>query len=226
MIETKSKCDIVADEILNSIRTGRYAAGDRLPTEAMLASEMGVSRVTIRESIKKLSMLNILTVKQGDGSYVKGVKPDSYIQSALPMLILDDVSMTEIWDARLCIESTTVSFAAKKCTAEHITGFTDLLNKMEAAVKNNEISHYTDLDMDFHILIAQIAGNSILLSTFRNITDILKICLERGLQYYKNIEVSYSQHGKIVEALKNNDSGAAKALMEEHLEYARQSLKD
>ena len=69
--------DQVANKILEMIANGIYKPGDKLPVENEIAESFSVSRVTIREAFVKLSMMGIIDIRQGDGTFVKKVSPDS-----------------------------------------------------------------------------------------------------------------------------------------------------
>jgi GntR family transcriptional repressor for pyruvate dehydrogenase complex len=220
-IKSKNKCEMVVDELLKSISSGVYAVGERLPSENILAEQMGVSRVTIRESLKKLSMMNIVSIKQGEGTFVKEVSLDSFMKPLLPMLILDNVDLMELFDARYYVESGTAFLATQNCTQEQIEELREMLPKFRAAFENNNQIIYADLDTEFHLYIAKISNNSILLRTYKTIRDILQVCLQDLNKFYPAVEASYEWHCKIVEAISQKDCEKARKYMEQHILDAR-----
>jgi GntR family transcriptional regulator, transcriptional repressor for pyruvate dehydrogenase complex len=70
----------VTDDAITSIRhmilTGELAPGDRLPPEADLAANLGLSRTSLREAVRALTMLGVIDTRQGDGSYITGLGPE------------------------------------------------------------------------------------------------------------------------------------------------------
>jgi len=216
-IKSKNKCDMVVEELLKTISAGAYPPGERLPSENILAEQMGVSRVTIRESLKKLSMMNIVTIKQGEGTFVNEVSLDSFMKPILPMLILDNVTLTELFDARYYVETGTAFLAAQNCTSEQVEKLREMLPKMKQAHDNKNQVLYADLDTEFHLYIGQMSNNSILLRTYKTIRDILQICLQNLNNYYPAVEASYEWHCKIVDALSQKDAHKAKEYMGQHI---------
>ena len=69
-IKSKSKCDLLTEEIIGQIVQGVYRPGDKLPPENELIAAYQVSRVTVRESLKKLSAMGIVSICQGDGTFI------------------------------------------------------------------------------------------------------------------------------------------------------------
>ena len=112
----KYKYDIVADQILEEIRKGRWKVGDRLPPEAELALEFCVSRVCLREGLKKLNVLGIVKIMQGDGTYVNEVNPSEFMKPLFNLLTVTENDIDEIYNARLFVESGACRLAAKNRT--------------------------------------------------------------------------------------------------------------
>ncbi|MFE6855413.1 FadR/GntR family transcriptional regulator, partial [Streptomyces sp. NPDC057674] len=75
----------VTDEAIGKIKemivSGALRPGDRLPKEADLAAALGLSRNSLREAVKALSLLNILDVRQGDGTYVSSLEPPLLLEA-------------------------------------------------------------------------------------------------------------------------------------------------
>jgi GntR family transcriptional repressor for pyruvate dehydrogenase complex len=220
-IKSTNKCDLVVEELLNSISSGVYPACEKLPSENVLAEQMGVSRVTIRESLKKLSMMNIISIKQGEGTYVNELSLDSFMKPIMPMLILDNVKMVELFDARFYVETGTAFLAAQNCTTQQIEKLKLMLLEMKKAQDNRNQILYADLDTEFHLYIGQMSNNSILLRTYKTIRDILQIYLQNLNNYYPAVEASYEWHCKIVDALSRNDAEKAKEYIGQHILEAK-----
>lgn len=70
-IERTSLSDRVAEELQAMIRSGEYKPGDKLPTEGELMEKFSVSRITVREAVRKLRTMGLVEVRQGDGTFVK-----------------------------------------------------------------------------------------------------------------------------------------------------------
>ena len=75
----------VTDEAIEKIKEmiikGRLRPGDRLPKEADLAAELGLSRSSLREAVRALSLIHVLDVRQGDGTYVTSLEPARLLEA-------------------------------------------------------------------------------------------------------------------------------------------------
>src|SRR6187431_2693740 len=82
----------VAEEIVQQLRqlilTGAYAAGDKLPPERQLAAELGVNRASLREALKKLEHLGLVSIRQGDGTRVQNFMETAGIELVQHLLPL------------------------------------------------------------------------------------------------------------------------------------------
>ena len=111
-----TKCDIVTERLKDMIISGTYKSGEKLPNEASLCEMFGVSRITIREAMKKLSMMGLLDIRQGKGTFVKSMDLSLFMKPLYQLIDFEEVDINAIFDARLYIESGTVYMAATKRT--------------------------------------------------------------------------------------------------------------
>lgn len=220
-IKSTNKCDLVVEELLKAVGSGVYPAGGRMPSENALAEQMGVSRVTIRESLKKLSMMNIVSIRQGEGTFVNQLTLDSFMKPIMPMLIIDNVKMTELFDARFYVETGTAFLAAQNYTGREIEKLKLMLPEMKKAQEDGNSVLYADFDTEFHLYIAQMSNNSILLRTYKTIRDILQLYLQNLNNYYPAVEASYNWHCKIADALSQKNAEKAKEYMGLHISEAK-----
>src|SRR5256885_2686285 len=107
----------VTDEAIEKIRemivSGRWGPGDRLPREADLAAELGLSRNSLREAVRALSLLRVLEVRQGDGTYVSSLKPDLLLESTgFVTHLLGDQTMLQLFEVRRLLEPAAAAMAA------------------------------------------------------------------------------------------------------------------
>ena len=90
----------VYDQMLDNILNGVWPPGTKLPSENELTQMFGVSRVPIREALKKLSTMGITQTRQGEGSFVQMMTPGMFMNSLLPMLVWNRKSMMDILEYR------------------------------------------------------------------------------------------------------------------------------
>ena len=223
-IKSKTKCDIVVEEILAMIVRGEYSENEKLPPEQYFVERFGVSRVTVREAFKRLNMLGVVSIYQGKGTFVKKVDLGTVMQPLFSAIVLDNLSVSQIYDARIYVESGTACLAARNASDKEIEGLEELLEEMDLIVKRRDAVRFCEMDIVFHEMIGKCSGNHIMLATYKTLKDVLGNYITGNILSMKIVECSHSYHKKIIEALKNRDEKAARETMEKHIELTRDSL--
>lgn len=222
--QPKTKCDIVVDEILSMIAKGVYKENDKLPPERYFVEYFGMSRVTIRESFKKLSMLGVVRIKQGEGTFVNKVDLGTVMQPLFSSIVLDNLSIAQIYDSRLFIESGMARLAARNVTDAQAEKLDELIQLMEVETANQDADRFSQLDIVFHAFIAEISENHILIATYKTIKDILSKYITTSNLSSKTVAISQEYHRAIVDAIKSHDEQKAGSVMEEHVRITKESL--
>jgi GntR family transcriptional repressor for pyruvate dehydrogenase complex len=227
-IVKKRLSDQVARELLAMISNNLYKIGDKLPVENQLAQMFQVSRVTIREAVRKLSIMGILDVRQGDGTFVKGLNPESFMKPLLPMLTLDKKNLQDIFEVRMLIECKAAELAAQNAGEEHLKILKELLDRMDTCAINGDLDHYNDYDARFHYEIANSSSNQVLRTIQGLLSDMVKDSIHASTSPPNALINSFIYHKKIYEALVNHDSQQAAEMMKIHIsggaEYIRTHL--
>jgi GntR family transcriptional repressor for pyruvate dehydrogenase complex len=202
--------DEAIEKIKAMIVSGTLHAGDRLPKEADLAADLGLSRSSLREAVKALSLVNILDVRRGDGTYVTSLEPPVLLEAL--SFIVDfhrDTSVLEFLRVRRILEPAATAMAAERVTAEDIDGLRKLLDSLgpEPAVED-----LVATDMEFHRRIAACSGNSVLCSLLETLSGpTTRARIWRGLTQAKASERTIAEHRAIVDALASHDPEAARS---------------
>src|ERR1700685_1591139 len=113
------------------IVSGTLRAGDRLPREADLAADLGLSRSSLREAVKALELVNILDVRRGDGTYVTSLEPRLLLEAL--SFITDfhrDDTVLEFLQVRRILEPAATAMAAERITAAQIEELRSLLDQL------------------------------------------------------------------------------------------------
>lgn len=223
-VETVNKCDAIVQRFLSDIRKGVYQSGERLPSETELGKKFGVSRVTIRESFKKLSSMNVVRIRQGEGTFVNSFAPENYLQPLFPMLIFDQATITELMEARLYIERATVELAIQKATDTEVLQLESILNDMDEYLERNAADNYIRADIQFHLHIADMSQNKVLMRTLDTIEKLLDTCISRLTDRCACIATSHQWHGQLLDAIKKRDTEQASKFITIHLKDAQDAL--
>ena len=150
--EDKPLSSKLSEELLNYIRSENLKPGDRLPNESILAKKMGVGRSSIREAMKLLASRNIVTIRQGSGTYI----------SQTPGMVDDPIGFSFIADkqklaqdsleVRFLLEPAIASLAAQNASEEDIALLRRLCQEVEDLVRLGQ--DHTQKDTEFHTAIA------------------------------------------------------------------------
>lgn len=205
----------VAEQISKLVSEGELKAGDRLPSERVLAEKIGVSRPTIREAMIALEIAGIIEIRTGSGIYVLDQKPE---------LALNDegVGPFEVLDTRYIIEAEACGLAAARITDAQIAELKQTIIEMEEEEKRPDASEKAD--MKFHMLIAEASQNSAItaivkwLWELRNQSALSKAFMERLRK--EGIHPSINEHKRIVAALEKRNPEKARDAMKSHIESA------
>jgi DNA-binding FadR family transcriptional regulator len=203
----------VAERIRRQIETGSLAAGDRLPAEKDLAQQLRVSRPTVREALVALEIAGFVEIRTGSGTYISGRG------RLLPPMLDAGPGPFELLHARLLIEGEVASEAAMRVSPEELAEVEGTIHEMERMVLAGE--HSRAADQRFHVLIANVSGNSVLAELVSNLWQgmfspmFYKMSELTGL--IANQELALAEHKAIFAALATHDPVGARAAMRRHL---------
>jgi DNA-binding FadR family transcriptional regulator len=210
----------VAERVRRQIETGILTAGDRLPAEKDLAQQLGVSRPTVREALIALEIAGFVEIRTGSGTYI--CRRGKLLQ---PMLDAGPGPF-ELLHARLLIEGEVASEAAMRATPEDLAAVEATIDEMEQMVLAGD--HSRAADQRFHVLIANVSGNSVLAELVSSLWQgmfspmFYKMSELTGL--ITNQEWALAEHKAIFAALATHDPVGARAAMRRHLKSVEAEL--
>lgn len=208
--------DEAIDKIKEMITSGRLGPGERLPREADLAHELGVSRNSLREAVRALSLVRILEVHQGDGTYVSSLEP-AVLLDALGFLLEfhQDDSVLHFLGVRRILEP-----AATALAAQHLTD--DAIAEIRAVVAadglSTSVTDLVDHDLRFHSMITAGSGNPVLESILAQISmPTTRARIWRGLTQHDAYARTIEEHQGILDAISRRDVELAAARATAHI---------
>jgi GntR family transcriptional repressor for pyruvate dehydrogenase complex len=210
----------ILGELEASISAGALEAGDRLPPERDLAARFGVSRASVREAIRVLEAMGIVSVRRGaEHGVVLLEEPGNAFQPVLRLLVaLRHVSLDDAIEFRVLVEA---GAARQLATLHGPEALGDLLDRMEAhGVKQQE---FHALDATFHVTLVRSAGNALLNLVEDAVDGVLrKIITDLSLVAWDWDAVRprlIAEHRGIHDAILAGDGDRAAALVTEHVRY-------
>ena len=199
------------------IISGKSKPGEKLPSQDKLAKQFNVSRNTIREAIYKLTVMGLLTTKQGVGTIVNICSPASYMASLSDHLLLHPTTVREFIEARVIVEQATVGLAVLKGSPEDLEILSVIIAEQAEAFKNNDPEFFVQLDTKFHLELARMSGNSVLLKFLETVRELLHSFIAEVSHLPGGIESAINYHREILEAMRSRDSKKAEDKIVQHL---------
>ena len=219
----------VTDEAIEKIKamivSGTLRAGDRLPKEADLAAELGLSRSSLREAVRALSLMNILDVRQGDGTYVTSLEPTLLLEAL--SFIVDfhrDATVLELLQVRRILEPAATAMAAERATDAELEELGKLLDSLGPDPSADEL---VANDLEFHRRIVACSGNSVLSSLVETMSaPTTRARVWRGLTQAGAWERTLAEHRAILHAMVLRDAEAARSWSTVHIASVEQWLAE
>ncbi|QIP87311.1 FadR family transcriptional regulator [Streptomyces sp. Tu 2975] len=218
----------VTDEAIEKIKgmivSGALRPGDRLPKESELAAELGLSRNSLREAVRALSLIRILDVRQGDGTYVTSLDPQLLLEAL--SFVVDfhrDDTVLEFLAVRRILEPAATAMAASRIPEAELDTLTA---RLDALGTDPSVEELVAADLDFHRRIVGAAGNSVLCSLLDGLSGpTTRARVWRGLTQEDAVTRTLHEHRAILAALRDRDGEAARAWATVHVASVEQWLR-
>ncbi|MCZ8312199.1 MAG: FadR/GntR family transcriptional regulator [Magnetospirillum sp.] len=221
--KSRSLVGEIAERLSAEIASGRYAAGQRLPTEQAMALSGKVSRTVVREAISVLKAQGLVTTRQGSGAFVAD-QPRRQEFRIDPELLRSLDSVIEVLELRQAVETEAAGLAAARATPQMLADIQSAHRAMLAAVSRDESG--ADEDFSTHLAIAAATGNPQFLAFLNFLGTIViprrnrrvwSMTSDHKAAYLARIE---AEHGAIVDAISAGNADGARRAMREHLVLA------
>ncbi|MGW0818145.1 FadR/GntR family transcriptional regulator [Streptomyces viridiviolaceus] len=212
------------ERIKAMIADGALEPGQRLPTERDLATLLGISRSSMREAIRALTVLGVLEARHGSGIYVTRLEAGDLLETFGVVADLSRGPRTlELLEVRRILESTATALAAARITPERLAEVGRHLAAMDATDDPEELLAH---DMAFHREIVAAAGNETMAAILEGLsTRTFRARVRRGHQEQGAIERTRREHAAIHRALVARDPEAARAAAAAHVGEVEEWLR-
>jgi phosphonate utilization transcriptional regulator len=209
ILQQNSLTSLVRLELERRILCGELAPGKKL-NEAGVAAELRVSRGPVREAFRALEQAGLLRTEKNRGVFVRQVS----IEEA-----------NEIYEVRAVLEGLIGRLAAKRIRPEQVERIRAVVKRMHGLAKSRDAAAYYPLNVEFHELLAEAAGNKALHATYRRVVNELDLYRRETItRSAENIPISTRDHQAIVDAVARGDERHAEKLLVEHVIESRERL--
>ncbi|MCL5994637.1 MAG: FadR family transcriptional regulator [Chloroflexi bacterium] len=208
----------ICQQLVNLIASGELPPGSKLPSEYELMSKLGVGRSSVREALRALSLLGMIETRQGDGAYVAGRDTDSFRKSITWHSLVSVQTGLEFIEARKVVELGVIELAAQRATPEDIAQLEQLVTSMVDSM--SDVDRFAELDTAFHTMLAEIAGNNLLLQFLINLRDLLHRFILGDLRKSTPSEIPQyvAEHKAVVQAIKDGEVALAAQILRKHMD--------
>ena len=215
----------LVDALGDRIRDGRLATGAKLPTEAAIMEEFGVSRTVVREAISKLQASGLVATRHGVGTFVVGLGDAAAFRIAPDQFatLRDVIAVLEL---RIGVETEAAALAAARRTAQNLTDLRSALEAFAAATEAGRDA--VGPDFQFHLEIARATQNAHFAELLGTLGSMIipRARLEPAepqsperREYLRRVN---GEHESIYDAIAAQDAEAARAAMRTHLANSRE----
>lgn len=208
--------DEAIDRIKAMIVSGELRPGDRLPREADLAERLGLSRNSLREAVRALALIQVLDVRQGDGTYVTSLEPPLLLEAM--SFVVDfhrDDTVLQFLEVRRILEPAATVMAAQRMPEQEIA---ELAGVLDALDDYPGVDALVANDLEFHRRIAAGSGNAALCSLLESLSaPTTRARIWRGLTQEGAVARTREQHVAIYEAIAARQPDVARAWATVHV---------
>jgi DNA-binding FadR family transcriptional regulator len=211
--ERSSLVPKVIEQLRGQIASGEWGVGARIPPEPDLAAALGVGRNTLREAVLALVHAGLLERRQGSGTFVVG---DRELSGAVARRVAD-AHLEEVLEVRRAFEVEAARVAAIRRTAEDLVALDSALADREAAWHGGDPAAFVEADVVLHQTVVAAAHNRILAELYADFSAALRSSLIDQVGSGLTPEL-YSDHGRLVEAIRAGQPDRAAAEAAAYLE--------
>ncbi len=207
----------VVQEIQQRIALGRYVPGEQLPAERSLSAAMGVSRCVLREALRTLAGMGLVTSRHGSGTRVEPPSSQHVSAGYQRLLTRLDHHPQYLCAVRLSLETSIAALAATHRTDDHLAAL-EQTQKVLARPRQS-IDACIQSDLEFHSILADASGNPIFGIVLAPIQGLLLEYRRRAVPRFGS-KVMLEYHERILTAVKARDPDKASKHMKDHIELS------
>lgn len=190
----------IQKEILERIRSGMYAPGERL-VELQIAREFNTSQAPIREALCKLEAMRVVETQPFKGTHVRKISSKELEECLQIRAVLENLAAEQMEDRILDV-----------IDALRLTAIDTL-----AAAKQHDVKRYSSSNMRFHRMIVEASNNQTLIMVWDSLAPEVRMQVSADIDSAQLIECA-NDHLEIVEAFAEDDNRFAGKLLKKHAE--------
>lgn len=217
-VEKVSISDNIVKQLMKQISAGNLRPGQRIPAERELCKQFNAGRSSLREALRCLSIMGVLTARAGEGTSV--AKDGSKFLGTIMewRVITERYDLRNLMELRLALEGLAAGSTAEHATEAEISEIEEIISRMRESI--NDAKRFSALDVEFHLALARASRNQALLDMLTMIGGQLTRVVSTVLKLSNARPLSLKEHEAIAKALRRRNPEAARKAMQTHLRSA------
>jgi GntR family transcriptional repressor for pyruvate dehydrogenase complex len=222
---TEALVEAISDYLTDAVIRGELRPGSRLPPDRKLSALFGTGRSAVREALKVLGALGIITIMPGHGTFIASESAGFLHLPLSWTFLIGENRAGHLIDVRNVLEMESARLAAEKADAASLDRLGQVYTDMIKAFKEANFKDFLDRDMDFHLAIAACSQNPIIYDLLTTSRKLLSYISRSGMLTVVHLKNIYAEHSAIYAAITARDPAGAKQAMETHLAKARRRYR-
>ena len=227
MKKQKKAYKIVIDYIKQQIRNRELMIGELLPPERELSEKLGVSRNSVREALKILSVIGVISSRQGAGNYVSCDFVHYLVDTFSMMFILGELDYDQINQIRIGLEMQAYALAVKYADNSEILQMQEYVEKLDRSQNEEENTLW---DKKIHYAIAKASRNVLIQNILNALSEVMDVFIEdmrrEILRTEERKEMLQKFHKQMVEYLIKRDAKNGQKALMQHFEMIDQIIHE
>lgn len=227
-VEKQRITDEVVDQLRSLILAGHYPPGSRLPAERDLARSLNINRSSLREALKKLENMGLLSIRQGDGTRVTNFMEHAGLELVQHLIPLADTGYPRIirdaMEFRLLFCREVTRLAAARRTEADLGKLREIADRCEAA--GDDVVELLEPAFEFFVVLTSAAKNSLMGLLINSARNALRSHGPLLANFLISREFVVGHQRDVIDALEAGDAERAVASITEHIERSNQHLTD
>lgn len=218
----------VIEQVLDAVISGDLRVGDRLPTEREVATQLGISRTSVREALRVLKDSGLVERRPGPGggtTIVTDIVPTDLLSKAME---LSHKRISDLLEVRSVLEPAVAELAAARANRDQVRSLEEIAQQARVLVtdKEHEGALFTTLDPRFHVTLARASQNDVLVNEIRSLNKQVAVAVEMVPLGEEMGSIAAESIAAIVEAVMRRNPVDARMEMYKHVSHLPPLVED
>ena len=217
----KKKSNLIFQEIIQDIKNGKYKAGDKLPSEDLFCKKYDSSRSSIREALQALSLLGLISIRPGLGTFLEKLTIDKLFNPAKIFIEPDNDFLFDLLEFRKSFEKNILEMVIDKCNQQKLNQLKQILDLTTFYFERDDEEGFNEYNLKFHEELVEITENKITKSIFNIIYPYLRYAIAKSTRIKKDKLKTIESHTEIYRCIENKDLNNGIKALTRHMDYVK-----